>query len=210
MAAFATLSQQLGVVFGHPSVPEPALRGAAVDIRPVRRVVTGHDAHGHAVVVMDGLAASVLNRPSRPGVALTDLWATAGRPTTRTDHDPVDRPVVLPPPPGGTVFRVVQFDPEDRQALARADGTAAFADLGAAGNVVASQRHPYMHRTDTVDYAVVLQGSITMLLDDEDVELSVGDVVIQNGTNHAWANRGTTPCLIAFVLIDATGDPGRG
>jgi len=180
-----------------------------VDIRPVRRVVTGHDAQGCAVVVMDGAAASVLNRPSRPGVALTNLWATSNTPTTRTDHDPVDRPVVLPPPPGGTVFRIVQFDPEDRQALARADGAAAFADLGAAGSVVASQRHPYMHRTDTVDYAVVLQGSITMLLDDEDVELSAGDVVIQNGTNHAWSNRGQAPCLIAFVLIDASGDPAR-
>ena len=181
-----------------------------MDIRPVRRVVTGHDARGRAVVVMDGLAASVLNRPSRPGVALTNLWATSDTPETRADRDPVDGPVVLSPPPGGTVFRIVQFDPEDPGALARADGTAAFADLGAAGNAVASQRHPYMHRTDTVDYAVVLQGSITMLLDDEDVELSVGDVVIQNGTNHAWANRGTAPCLIAFVLIDATGDPGRG
>ena len=181
-----------------------------MDIRPVRRVVTGHDAQGRAVVMMDGLAASVLNRPSRPDVALTNLWATGDRPTTRTDHDPVDGPVVLPPPPGGTVFRIVQFDPEDPEALARADGAAAFADLGAAANAVASSRHPYMHRTDTVDYAVVLQGSITMLLDDEDVELTVGDVIIQNGTNHAWANRGTAPCLIAFVLIDATGDPGRG
>jgi mannose-6-phosphate isomerase-like protein (cupin superfamily) len=178
-----------------------------VDIRPVRRVVTGHDAQGRAVVVMDGPAASVLNRPSRPGVALTNLWATSDTPTTRTDHDPVDRPVVLPPPRGGTVFRIAQFDPEDPQALARADGAAAFADLGAAGNAVASQRHPYMHRTDTVDYAVVLQGSITMLLDDEDVELSAGDVVIQNGTNHAWSNRGPAPCLVAFVLVDATGDP---
>jgi mannose-6-phosphate isomerase-like protein (cupin superfamily) len=178
-----------------------------MDNRPVRRVVTGHDAQGRAVVVMDGPAASVLNRPSRPGVALTNLWATDNPPTTRTDHDPVDRPVVLPPPRGGTVFRIVQFDPEDRQALARADGAAAFADLGAADNAVASPRHPYMHRTDTVDYAVVLHGSITMLLDDEDVELRAGDVVIQNGTNHAWSNRGPTPCLIAFVLIDATDDP---
>jgi mannose-6-phosphate isomerase-like protein (cupin superfamily) len=180
-----------------------------VDIRPVRRVVTGHDALGRAVVVMDGLATSVLYRPSRPGVALTDLWATGDPPTTRADGDPADRPVVLHPPPGGTIFRVVQFDPEDPAALARADGAAAFADLGAAGNAVASTRHPYMHRTDTVDYALVLQGSITMLLDDEDVELSAGDVVIQNGTNHAWANRGDTPCLMAFVLIDATGDPAR-
>src|SRR6516225_10155104 len=168
-----------------------------MDIRPVRRVVTGHDARGHAVVVMDGPAGAVLHRPGRPGVALTDLWATSDPPSARPGGDPVDRPVVLHPPAGGTVFRIVQFDPEDPEALARADGTAAFADLGAAGNVVASQRHPYMHRTDTVDYAVVLHGSITMLLDDEDVELTVGDVINQNGTNHAWANRGTAPCLIA-------------
>jgi mannose-6-phosphate isomerase-like protein (cupin superfamily) len=181
-----------------------------VDIRPIRRVVTGHNAQGRAVVVMDGPAASVLHRPSRPGVALTDLWATDDRPAARVDGDPVDRPVVLHPPRGGTVFRLVQFDPEDPEALAGADGAAAFAAMGAAGAVVASARHPYMHRTDTVDYAVVLEGSITMLLDDEDVELSAGDVVIQNGTNHAWANRGPAPCLIAFVLIDACHDPVDG
>jgi hypothetical protein len=180
-----------------------------MDIRPIRRVVTGHDAQGRAVVVMDGPAASVLHRPSRPGVALTDLWATSGTPTARMDGDPVDRPVVLNPPPNGTVFRIVQFGPEDPGALADADGVTAFAAMRAAGNVVAGARHPYMHRTDTVDYAVVLQGSITMLLDDEDVELSAGDVVIQTGTNHAWANRGHAPCLMAFVLIDASTDPPR-
>jgi len=180
-----------------------------MDIQPVRRVVTGHDTQGRAVVVMDGPAEAVLHRPSRPGVALTDLWATSDPPSARPGGDPVDRPVVLHPPAGGTVFRIVQFDPEDPGALARADGTAAFAAMGAAGAVIGSARHPYMHRTDTVDYAVVLQGSITMLLDDEDVELSTGDVVIQNGTSHAWANRGRAPCLVAFVLVDAPGDPPR-
>jgi len=180
-----------------------------MDIRPVRRVVTGHDAQGRAVVVMDGPAEAVLHRPSRPGVALTDLWATSDPPSARPDGDPVDRPVVLHPPTGGTVFRIVQFEPEDPGVLARADGAASFAAIGAAGAVVAGARHPYMHRTDTVDYAVVLQGSITMLLDEQDVELSAGDVVIQNGTNHAWANRGRAPCLVAFVLVDASGDPPR-
>jgi len=180
-----------------------------MDIQPVRRVVTGHDTQGRAVVVMDGPAEAVLHRPSRPGVALTDLWATSDPPSARPGGDPVDRPVVLHPPAGGTVFRIVQFDPEDPGALARADGTAAFAAMGAAGAVIGSARHPYMHRTDTVDYAVVLQGSITMLLDDEDVELTTGDVVIQNGTSHAWANRGRAPCLVAFVLVDAPGDPPR-
>jgi len=176
-------------------------------MKPIRRVVTGHDARGRAVVVMDGPAASVLSRPDRPGVALTDLWATGDTPVARVDGDPVDRPVVLHPPRGGTVFRIVQFDPEDPGALAGADGAAAFAAMGAADAAVAGARHPYMHRTDTVDYAVVLQGSITMLLDDEDVELAAGDVVIQNGTSHAWANRGQAPCLMAFVLIDAHPGP---
>jgi quercetin dioxygenase-like cupin family protein len=179
-----------------------------MDIRPIRRVVTGHDEQRRAVVVMDGPAANVLHRPGRPGVALTDLWAT-GTPAALTGGDPVDRPVVLHPPPGGTVFRIIQFDPEHPGALAHADSVTAFAAMGAAGTLVAGARHPYMHRTDTVDYAVVIQGSITMLLDDEDVELGAGDVVIQNGTNHAWANRGHAPCLMAFVLIDASGDPPR-
>jgi quercetin dioxygenase-like cupin family protein len=174
-----------------------------VETQVIRRVVTGHDADGRSVVVMDGPAGSVLQRPSRPGVALTDLWATGGTAAAPQAGDPVDRPVVLHPPRGGTVFRIIQFDPEDPEVIARADGATAFAAMGAAGNVIAGARHPYMHRTDTTDYAVVLRGSITMLLDDEDIELSEGDVVIQNGTSHAWANRGQAPCLIAFVLVDA-------
>jgi quercetin dioxygenase-like cupin family protein len=178
-----------------------------MDIRPIRRVVTGHDAQGRAVVVMDQPARRVLHRPTRPGVCVTDLWATSGRPAAWAGGDPADRPVVLHPPPDGTVFRVIQFDPEDPDVLARTDGAAAFAAMGAEGTVIAGARHPYMHRTATVDYAVVLQGSITMLLDDEDVELSAGDVVIQNGTSHAWSNRGQAPCLMAFVLIDAA-QPG--
>jgi hypothetical protein len=122
-----------------------------MDIRPIRWVVTGHDTQGRAVAVMDGPATSVLHRPSRPGVALTDLWATDGTPTARADRDPVDRPVVLHPPHGGTVFRIIQFDPEDPGALAHADGVTAFEAMGAAGAVVAGARHPYMHRTDSVD-----------------------------------------------------------
>src|SRR5262245_15413908 len=124
--------------------PVAAGRELHVNIQPIRRVVTGHDAQGHAVVVTDGPAARVLHRPSRPGVALTDLWATSGGPAARADGDPVDRPVVLHPPPGGTVFRIIQFDPEDPGALAHADGATAFAAMGAAGTVVAGARHPYM------------------------------------------------------------------
>lgn len=178
-----------------------------MDIRPVRRVVTGHDGSGRAVVVMDGNAGSVLHRPSRPGVALTDLWETGGHPSTEVSGDPAARPVALHPPADGTVFRVIQFDPEDARLLAAADAGDAFSAMGAGGDLVSGGRHPFMHRTDTVDYAVVLQGRITMLLDDQDVELGPGDVVVQNGTNHAWSNRGDEPCLMAFVLIDAPPGP---
>lgn len=177
-----------------------------MEIRSIRRVITGHDANGRSVVVSDGSAQSVLSRPSRPGVALTDLWLTEQNPVIE-ERDPVDRPVVLSPPSGGTVFRIVQFDPEDPEVLSRVDGRAAFAEMGASHNVVDNARHPYLHRTETVDYAIVLQGTITMVLDVEDVELRAGEVVIQNGTNHAWSNRSDAPCLIAFVLIDAHRSP---
>lgn len=169
----------------------------------IRRVVTGHDEAGKAVVVRDGPAIDAFVSPNRPNVALTDLWST---PAPGTDVDPADDPVghplLLRPPEGGTVFRIIQFDPEDPTQLAQADGTAAFASMGAGADVVQGARHPHMHRTDTVDYAVVLSGSITMLLDEEDVQLHAGDVVIQNGTNHAWSNRTSEPCRMAFVLID--------
>ena len=87
--------------------------------------------------------------------------------------------------------------------MATLDGRAAFAEMGAADNIVENARHPFMHRTDSVDYAIILTGEIYMLLDNEDVHLKAGDVVVQRGTNHAWSNRGSETCIIAFVLIDA-------
>jgi quercetin dioxygenase-like cupin family protein len=109
---------------------------------------------------------------------------------------------VLHPPTNGTIFRTVEFEPEDPEVIRKIDGKAAFAEMGAAHNVVEGARHPYMHRTDSVDYAVILSGEIDMLLDDSEVHLKAGDVVVQRGTNHAWANRGTESCIIAFVLVD--------
>jgi quercetin dioxygenase-like cupin family protein len=101
------------------------------------------------------------------------------------------------------VFRVVEFEPEDPQVMKTLDGKAAFAEMGASDAIVEDARHPFMHRTNSVDYAVILSGEITMLLDDSDVHLTAGDVVVQRGTNHAWSNRSKGTCLIAFVLVDA-------
>lgn len=176
----------------------------------IRRVVTGHDENGKAIIVADGTATNILSRPNRPGVTLTNFWQTFATPA---DYDgpeeTVDGPLVLQPPANGSVFRFVTFDPEDPEVLAKLDGKAAFAEMGAAHNIQPNDRHPFMHRTESVDYAVIVSGKIKMLMDDSEVTLSAGDVVVQRGTNHAWSNQFDEPCTIAFVLIDGRSSIGR-
>ncbi len=168
-----------------------------------RRVVTGHDENGVAVVVSDEPATQILQRPSRPGVTLTNFWISDGTPA---EYDGAEETCtgdfILHPPRDGSVFRCVEFEPEDPEVLAGLDGKTAFAEMGASANIVEGARHPFMHRTDSVDYAVILKGEIHMLMDDTEVVVKAGDVVVQRGTNHAWSNRGTESCIIAFILVD--------
>ena len=172
--------------------------------RTFRRVVTGHDKNGVATVISDSEATCILQRPNRPGVTLTNLWQHEKMPAKMERHDdPVDGPLILQPPENGAVFRIVQFDPENPDELAKLDGQSAFAEMGAADKIVVNARHPFMHRTDSLDYSVVLSGEIYMMMDEEEYLLKAGDVVVQQGTNHAWSNRGTEPCLIVFILNDA-------
>ncbi|WP_114287996.1 cupin domain-containing protein [Candidatus Halocynthiibacter alkanivorans] len=171
--------------------------------RKFRRVVTGHDQQGVAVVESDQVASHVLQRPNRPGVTLTNFWLTDQTPA---EYDgPTETcggDFVLQPPANGSVFRCVEFLPEDPEVMAKLDGKSAFSEMGAGDNIVENARHPFMHRTNTVDYAIVMSGEIYMLLDEDEVLLKAGDVAVQRGTNHAWSNRGTEPCVIAFVLVD--------
>ena len=165
-------------------------------MKPVRRVVTGHR-EGKAVVLFDSAAPNQKLRQAS-GLASTLLWATDETPADVSGSaDRAAREIGVPPPPNGSIFRVVDFPPESgtrsREAVLKEMGVA---DHGGA-------RHPGMHRTPSVDYAVVLEGEIDMLLDDSEVHLNAGDVLVQQGTNHAWVNRGTQPCRIAFVLVDA-------
>jgi mannose-6-phosphate isomerase-like protein (cupin superfamily) len=170
----------------------------------VRRVVTGHDSAGKAVVVSDVDAADIQVGGGREGATLYNLWRTDATPAAINGPDEtVVEQFTLHPPKGGSIFRVVEFPPEDPELLKTIDGKAAFAALGAGDAIVEGARHPFMHRTETIDYAIVLSGSITMLLDDSEVEMKAGDVMVQRGTNHAWSNRGTEPCQVAFVLVDA-------
>ena len=141
-----------------------------------RRVVTGHDAAGKAMVLQDGAAPNVRIRQAS-GLVSTLLWVTDESPADLSGNaDRAAREIGIPPPRNGSIFRVLDFP------------------AGAKGE---------MHRTRSVDYAVVLEGEIDMLLEDADLHLRAGDVLVQQGTPHAWENRGAANCRIAFVLIDA-------
>jgi quercetin dioxygenase-like cupin family protein len=179
----------------------------------IRRVITGHDAQGKAIVVSDAPAPAVRTNPLRPGHVSTDLWKTGATPVVlKADmEDPTGGPKQIHPLPGGTVFRISELAPEP-EAVRNLDPQRAREVFKAMGNEAAATfgrggRHPMMHRTETIDYAVVLEGRVTLVLDDEDVELEAGDVVIQCGTNHAWSNRSDKPCRMLYVLIDGTFDP---
>jgi mannose-6-phosphate isomerase-like protein (cupin superfamily) len=170
-------------------------------MKPVRRVVTGLRA-GKGVVIFDGPAPNARVRQAS-GLVSTLVWVTDETPADiSATTDRAAREIGVPPPESGTVFRVVDFPPEQgtrsREAILR--------EMGVSGGGAA--RHPGMHRTRSVDYAIVIEGEIDMLLDDSEVHLRAGDVLVQQGTNHAWVNRGTSPCRIAFVLVDAVEPPG--
>jgi mannose-6-phosphate isomerase-like protein (cupin superfamily) len=179
----------------------------------IRRVITGHDEQGKAVVISDEAAPAVRTNALRPGHVSTDLWKTGAAPVVlkaRMD-DPTGGPKQIHPLPGGTVFRISELAPEP-QAVRNLDPDSAREVFRAMGNEGAATfgrggRHPMMHRTETIDYAVVLEGRVTLVLDEQDVELEAGDVVIQCGTNHAWSNRSDKPCRMLYVLIDGTFDP---
>jgi quercetin dioxygenase-like cupin family protein len=179
----------------------------------IRRVVTGHDVNGKAVVIEDGYAPVVRTNPLRPGHVSTDLWRTSSSPVVLkgTEPDPTLGLRQVHAAPMGTVFRISEVAPETDaiRNLTPEQAREAFRNQGAeaASTYGRGGRHPMMHRTETVDYAVVLDGEITMLLDDTEVHLKTGDVVIQRGTNHAWSNRSGKPVRMLYVLIDGEFDP---
>jgi hypothetical protein len=128
----------------------------------------------------------------------------AGADNSGNDDPTVTQPRRLPPPKNGTVFRVVEYPP-DSQRVAALRAPDASHDARSEGYVrdLANARHPGFHKTDSIDYAIVLSGEIYALMDEGEVLLKAGDVLIQRGTSHAWSNRTEQPCCVAFVLIDA-------
>jgi mannose-6-phosphate isomerase-like protein (cupin superfamily) len=178
-----------------------------MDASAIRRVVTTHDASGAAVVLSDGIAGNVRVR-ANGGLTSTLLWTTDRTPARYAGDDRGAIAIGVAPPPGGSVLRVVTFPPVTADA-APLDAAKVTAEMGLSHDTGGRRppRHPQMHATDSVDYAIVMDGEIDMLLDEGEIHLRTGDVLVQQGTNHAWVNRGNRPCTVAFVLVDATGAP---
>jgi mannose-6-phosphate isomerase-like protein (cupin superfamily) len=178
----------------------------------IRRVVTGHDANGKAIVISDGPAPFVHINPRITGLSSIDIWRTGDMPATIVaEHDePTLGPRRQLPTKTGTVVRITRFPPETDEVrnMSVDDARAAFDALGNEEGSTFGRggHHPLMHRTETIDYEIILSGEINMLLDDTDVLLKAGDVVVQCGTNHAWNNRSDQNCDVAFVLIDGKFD----
>ena len=173
--------------------------------KKIRRVVTGHNAEGKSVIISDDPSPHVLALPGVEDFALTNLWVTDGSPADNAGYpDAACRSVVLEPPPGGTIFRVVEF-PSDKSLGEHFDRKAVFDAMSASGAMDPdASRHPGMHKTATVDYAIVLSGEIYAVMDEGETLLRAGDTLVQRGTNHAWRNRSETPCLVAFILVSTS------
>lgn len=152
-----------------------------------RRVVTGHSADGVSVVVSDGPVPVSRSLPD-DGVEFHEIWNTEGAPArilAVEPSEPTERTLAVPPPRHGTKIRINEFAP---------------------GHLDERGLQSPVHRTASIDYGIVLEGEITLILDDSEVTLGPGDIVVQRGTDHAWANRGDQPARVVFVLVDGEFD----
>jgi mannose-6-phosphate isomerase-like protein (cupin superfamily) len=172
--------------------------------RQVRRVVTGHNAAGKSIFIFDAPTHHVFQR-TKGSAIVHELWETASTPAdNRGGADALTRGHRLAPPKNGSVFRVIEYPPDSERLAAIAQEHALPDDSGrTAASDRNNPRHPGFHKTATIDYAIVLSGEIYAMMDEGEVLLKAGDILVQRGTNHAWSNRTNEPAVVAFVLIDA-------
>jgi mannose-6-phosphate isomerase-like protein (cupin superfamily) len=178
---------------------------------PIHRVVTGHDADGKAIVASNGPLPAIVELQAIPGMIFHEVWETRGTPAPVDNcADPTTGVLMHQAPKHGTRIRFVDMPP-DASYLAEAGSRMKelFDEVNdtKALTVKADSPHPMMHRSEAIDYGIVLEGEMTLVLDDSEVPLKPGSVVIQRGTNHAWANRSGKMCRMLFVQIDGQYEP---
>ncbi|MGW0949902.1 cupin domain-containing protein [Streptomyces sp. NPDC002623] len=177
--------------------------------KPVRRIVTGHTADGRSTIISDGPSPNVFASETVAGFGAIVPWLTEpGDVSNSGSDDPAtaDADVPMYPKAGGTVLRIASFPPDADYVDGAADSL--FGDIGGehardAAGETGNGRHFWFHRTDSLDYAIVLEGEVWLLTDDGEALAREGDVIIQRGTSHAWSNRSDRVCRVAFVLIGA-------
>ena len=170
----------------------------------MRRVITGHDKNGKSIVVLDGPPARSIGEDVG---GLFELWNTDGNTINTQDNiDRADDEIILSPPSNGSKFRYFQINPTPEGIpidIMQDIAADAFKKIGAAHHRIDTTKHPAMHKTETIDYIILLKGDVTLILDQEEVDIKPFDVVVQRGTNHAWVNNGSDPALLIAVLIDS-------
>ena len=168
-----------------------------------KRIVTGHDREGRSIVIFNDHGAETKILHKSGGLKLTELWETHETPAQLTGQEDQARQVqMIEPDVGGSVFRLIEYPP-DAIRLKKMDSKAHFASMGVDTSLDPHKAHPGMHKTQTIDYAVIVKGEIYAVLDREEVLLKTGDCLVQRGTHHAWSNRSEESCTICFVLISA-------
>jgi len=177
-----------------------------MNLPDIRRIVTADDAKGRSRIAEDAPALSVRTVSGRPGYRAVNVWRTEQSPARIVSKDTTPDHQGILPPKGGTILRIIDFPPEpsDKEELKRMLDSTFGGIYQDAAHDKRPGVHPGMHRTETVDYAIVLEGEIYAVMDEGETLMRAGDVLIQRGTNHAWANRSSKTARIAFVLIDGT------
>ena len=170
----------------------------------MRRIITGHNAEGKSIISIDGPPARSIGEEVG---GLFELWSTDGYAIDTSDNtDRADQDIILSPSKGGTKFRYFQINPTPEgipMEMMQEIAADAFEKIGAAHHRIDTSKHPAMHKTETIDYIILLRGNVTLILDEDEVTLSPFDVVVQRGTNHAWLNNDNEPALLIAVLIDS-------
>ena len=179
-------------------------------INPVRRIVTIDDhATKKSLAIEDRPSPDVRTDPARPGFASTRIWVTDSSPVRIENkfRDTLASPHSLEPPPRGSLCRIVTIPPDASWCgrVGASEVAAFFQAMGSPRASTFSSRaaHPYMQKTATLDFCLILEGEVTLVLDTEEVALHAGDTVVQRGTNHAWSNRSDRPCRIGISSHDA-------
>ena len=170
----------------------------------MRRIVTGHNSSGKSIISIDGPPARSIGEDVG---GLFEIWNTDGNLIDTTDLvDRADIDIILSPLESGSKFRYFQINPTPEGVpmdIMQEIAADAFKRIGAAHHRIDTSKHPAMHKTNTIDYIILLKGNVTLILDEEEVRLEPHDVVVQRGTNHAWVNNGVEPALLIAVLIDS-------